>query len=111
MARFGITRRRFLYAAGGMAAAAAGGAGLYCGTQKAVPIGVIGLGLRGMVLAGTLARRWYRVYGDIRAVCDVDLSHAEEAKHKFARGAAVYQDYRRVLEREDLAAVVIATPD
>jgi myo-inositol 2-dehydrogenase/D-chiro-inositol 1-dehydrogenase len=111
MARFGITRRRFLYAAGGMAATAAGSVGLYRGTQTAVPIGVIGLGLRGMVLAGTLARRWYRVYGDMRAVCDVDRPRAEEARHKFCPRADVYQDYRRVLEREDLRAVIVATPD
>jgi predicted dehydrogenase len=53
-------------------------------------------------------------HGDIIAVCDVDESHAEEAAKKFTVGTKVpvkYSDFRKLLERNDINAVVNATPD
>src|SRR5438477_5269143 len=111
MAKFGITRRRFLHVAGGLTAASAGAAGLYFGTQTAIPRGAIGAGGRGLALAAALKRNVFRTYGDVRAICDVDRSRAEGMKHAFFRRADVYQDYRRLLERDDLRGVVVATPD
>ena len=46
----------------------------------------------------------------IAAVCDVDQEHAAKAS-KRAGNCDVYQDFRRVLDRKDIDAVLIATPD
>ncbi|MFO0957211.1 MAG: Gfo/Idh/MocA family oxidoreductase [Isosphaeraceae bacterium] len=53
-------------------------------------------------------------FGDFLAVCDVDKAHAESAKNdgRIGKGKAdVYEDYRQVLDRKDIDAVVIGTPD
>jgi predicted dehydrogenase len=52
-----------------------------------------------------------RRFGDIVAVCDVDRGRAEEAKSRFGGKADVYDDYRKLLERDDLDAITIGTPD
>jgi myo-inositol 2-dehydrogenase / D-chiro-inositol 1-dehydrogenase len=50
-------------------------------------------------------------FADPVAVCDVDQRRADTARAAFAPKAAVYTDYRKVLDRNDVEAVVIATPD
>ena len=53
-------------------------------------------------------------FGEIVAVCDVDRSHAEAAAQQFSKDGktpAQYDDFRKVLEREDVHAIVQATPD
>lgn len=53
-------------------------------------------------------------FGDFLAVCDVDKGHAESAKNddRIGKGKAdAYEDYRQVLDRKDVDAVVIGTPD
>jgi len=69
-------------------------------------VGLIGAGSRGGYLA-----KWAANFGDIAAVCDVDLRHAERVKKIFGGKPAVYQDYRRLLERKDIEIVLNATPD
>ena len=50
-------------------------------------------------------------FGKIVAVCDVDAGHAAEAA-KQHDGAKVYDDFRKLLEKEkDVAVVINATPD
>ena len=48
---------------------------------------------------------------EIRAVCDVFRPAANQARQMTSDRAEVYSDFRRVLDRKDVDAVVIATPD
>ncbi len=54
-------------------------------------------------------------YGNVVAVCDVDAKHAESAAKKFTvEGKAapvVYKDFRKLMERDDVHAVITGTPD
>lgn len=69
------------------------------------------IGVGGM---GSGDARAHSRFADILAVCDVDARHAERAKHdeNIGKGKAdAYDDYRRVLERDDIDVVSIGTPD
>ena len=53
-------------------------------------------------------------HGDIVAVCDVSEARTAEAAAKFTvegKVPQVYGDFRRVLERDDVHAIINATPD
>lgn len=67
-------------------------------------LGFIGVGGWGATNLAALSSE------NIVALCDVDLTHAGQAKQAFPK-AAVYQDFRRLLEHKGLDAVVISTPD
>lgn len=72
-------------------------------------IGCIGVGSMGSVDA-----RGHANFGNIVAVCDVDERHALRAKNDDRIGkdvADAYGDYRKVLDRKDIDAVSIVTPD
>lgn len=45
------------------------------------------------------------------AACDVDATHLKEACQTFGPDCKGYKDFREVLERKDIDAVVIGTPD
>lgn len=69
-------------------------------------IGAIGIGGQGMGDTRAAA-----MYGDVVAVCDADLKHAEAAKAAFGGKADVYQDYRKLLDRNDVDVIINGTPD
>jgi predicted dehydrogenase len=52
---------------------------------------------------------------EMAAVCDVDRNHRDEAaqivKQRTGRRVGVYKDFRHLLERKDIDAVLIAVPD
>ncbi len=82
--------------------------------SKQVTLGFIGTGGHGtqVNLGNFLTHPSSRVL----AVCDVKLPHARRAKeivdkHHSNDDCKVYQDFRDVLARDDLDAVVISTPD
>ena len=50
-------------------------------------------------------------YGDFVMVCDADSQRREQAKALLGGKAAMVEDYRKVLERDDIQAVTIVTPD
>ena len=117
-----VPRRTFLKTAG--AAAAAGAA---IGVPQIVPSEALGAPGRkganerivvGHIGMGGRARGLYRELGPLRekgesesvAVCDIDEKRLQRAA-KEVPGAAVYRDYRYILQRKDIDAVVIGTPD
>src|SRR5438552_10619175 len=69
----------------------------------------------GVIGCGGMAHfhgRFLPKYSDIVAVCDVDRAHAESYNKEFAGGKAVIaSDHRRVVERNDIDMVLVATPD
>jgi len=53
-------------------------------------------------------------YGDVIAVCDVDQRRVDSAARRFTKGERVpvkYNDFRKLLERDDIHAIVQGTPD
>lgn len=73
-----------------------------------------GIGCIGMGGMGLGDARGHAKFGDILAVCDVDSRRWEKAKHDENIGggkADGYEDYRRVLDRDDIDVVSIVTTD
>jgi len=67
-------------------------------------IGVIGVGGRGDADLHAVASE------NIVALCDIDDHTLDRAMMQFPK-AARYNDFRKMLERKDIDAVVVATPD
>jgi predicted dehydrogenase len=74
-------------------------------------VGMIGTGGMGMTHLNNMVR--FRTEGkvNIAAVCDVDENHVEPAMKAVGEGAKAHRDYRYILDRRDIDAVLIATPD
>ncbi len=76
------------------------------GANDRIGIGGIGLGRQGSgVFRGVLASKGTQAV----AIADVNINRARELASKFK--AEAYQDYRKLLERKDVDAIVTATPD
>jgi predicted dehydrogenase len=76
------------------------------GVGEGIRVGVIGVGGRGQGILRTCQSQG----AEIAAVCDVYEGRINQAKSA-APDAEVYHDYRKLLERKDIDAVAIATPD
>lgn len=114
-----VGRRDFM----GTAAAAGVGLSLYgmAGPASARPLGAndrintghIGVGGQGTGLLRHVARR-AEEEGDVHVLAVCDLYNRRKTRAKDISGvddAGVYHDYRELLERDDIDAVFIATPD
>jgi len=81
------------------------------GASDRLTVGHIGVG--GMGTAHLKNLKLFREEGvaNIGAVCDVDERRLAQAVAEAGAGVTPYRDYRALLERNDLDAVIIATPD
>ena len=120
-----VSRRRFLMGAAALAApcvlpsSVLGREGQAAPSQR-ITVGLIGHGCMGH---GHLLRLATDPAVQVLAVCDVDRLRREEARRRVEEiystgpaagtyhGCAAYNDYRELLARSDIDAVVIATPD
>jgi len=118
---FQINRRRFLQTSAAITAAT-GVPGWFLELEEAhaaepKPLGpndrpgiaLIGCGGRGRGVFNGATR-----FGNAVAVCDVDAGHAESAAKQFTKDGkapAKYTDFRKLLERDDVHAIVNGTPD
>jgi predicted dehydrogenase len=76
------------------------------GPNEQVAVGFIGMGRQ----AGDLLKGLLRTpEGRVVAVADVNLTRAQAVAEQ--QQAAAYQDYRRLLERKDVDAIITATPE
>lgn len=89
------------------------------GPNDRITLGFIGVGTQGRGLLGNFLNH---PNTQVLAVCDVDTTRREHSKKtvdefytikgvKEYKGCSVYEDFREVLARKDIDAVVIATPD
>jgi predicted dehydrogenase len=104
-----IPRRKFLvHTTTGLAALKLGGLAI-AANRKISPneklnIGMVGVANQANYDLTNVASE------NIVALCDIDDQYLAAAAQKFS-GAKTYNDFRRLLDRTDLDAVVIATPD
>lgn len=103
MIKTALTRRRFL----GLAAAPFFLPGRAHARDnraaRGIVTGHIGTGPRGQALVNAL-------HAHVAAVCDVDDARLRQGASLTRAGVNTYTDYRELLERADIDAVVIATP-
>jgi len=107
----GITRREFI----GRSVAGAATAGLAIGApaigrvaspNERVTVGIIGAGIRGLEHMQALLN----VKADVAVVCDLYDGHFRRA-NELQPNTSTTREFREVLDRKDLDAVVIATSD
>ena len=101
-------RRKFLQAAAGAAVVSKS----VLGANERIQMGLIGCGTRGNMDSGFLGRHKDCVFV---AACDVAQTKLDQTAAKLSENGGVkvdtYGDYRRLLERRDIDAVLVATPD
>ncbi len=99
-----ITRRDFTTSA----TVAALSAGRVSGANERLRVGFIGLGNRGdQVLDAFLAHKDC----DVVAICDIYQPYLDFAAKKIGGTPEQFIDYRKLIAKKDLDAVVIVTPD
>ncbi len=78
------------------------------GANNRVQVGLLGSGGR-----GTYVARHAKEFGnaDIVAVADIYEPRIDNARRVLNPGAAVFRDFRALLDRKDIDAVVIGSPD
>lgn len=105
-----ITRRQFTgsMAAAGAALATAKSVKAAVGANEQIRLGIIGVGNRGDQLIDA-----FKPHADARfvAVCDVYKPYVAFAASKLGGELFTTKHYRELLDRKDVDAVVIATPD
>lgn len=102
------SRRQFLGTSAALAATALAGplvsARRALGANDRINVGAIGVGGRAALLLQQLPEA-----GQIVALSDCNLPRAEAFKSKMKGDWPVFQDYRKILDRKDIDAVIVAT--
>lgn len=112
-----LSRRKFLQASGlGLGAFAIIPAHVLAapgrpGANERFVVAHIGVGGMGMTHLNNMLRFQKEGKVQIAAVCDVDENRVEAAATNAGPGVTPYADYRHILARKDIDAVLIATPD
>ncbi len=109
-----LNRRRLLAGAGAAGLVAGAWPHVACGwrtTEPNSPNDRWRIGAIGMRYQGSVVTRAALAYGDVVAICDVDRHVREQARASFNSAAAIYEDYRDLLARDDVDVVIIGTPD
>lgn len=103
------SRRKFVQAgAAGVAAATAVSSSRAAGANDRIRLGFIGVGNRGdQVLDAFLTHK----DAEVVAVADIYAPYREFAASKIGGGPELVADYRKLLDRKEVDAVVINTPD
>jgi predicted dehydrogenase len=115
----GISRRRFLAAAGVVLAtptlipASALGAAGRPGPSGRIVLGAVGWGMQG---PGDTEQFLAAKDCQVVAACDIDQQHLDQAvnrinTHYSNHDCKAYHDYHEVMAREDIDAVMLAVPD
>src|SRR5260370_36518567 len=120
MSRTKVSRRQFLRGAAAAPFVFTGIRATAAAANERIALGFIGVGTMGRGhLGGHLSDAGVQVV----AVCDVEPTRREDAKKKVEtkyaeamkkgtyKGCDAYSDFREILGRKDIDAVVIATPD
>lgn len=113
--RSGPNRRQFLQASGAALAVSALGSPLVIprsvlsapgkpGANERIRVGAIGVGGRGTLLLDQLPEE-----AELVALSDCNLPRVEAFKAKRQGAWPIHQDYRELLDRKDIDAVVVAT--
>ncbi len=76
------------------------------GANDRIQVGIIGVGNRGNLLIDQLPKP-----GQLIAAADCHLTRCEQALAKRQATWDIYQDYRKILDRKDIDAVIVSTPD
>ncbi len=82
--------------------------GRVLGANDRVVVGQIGLGARGYYEVTITSKS---APSELAAVCDVYRPLAELTRQKVGGECEAYTDFRRILERKDIDAVFVSTPD
>jgi predicted dehydrogenase len=103
-----LNRRQFTQQATLAGLGTALSAGRVLGANERIRLGFIGLGNRGdQVLDAFLEHK----DAEVVAVCDIYEPYLDFASKKIGTKPTHYHDYRQLLDRKDIQAVVICTPD
>jgi len=76
------------------------------GANEQIVVGIIGMGVRGNQLVDNVPGS-----GRIAAICDADARKTAEAAKEHRRDWSIHQDYREMLDRSDVDAVLISACD
>jgi len=70
-----------------------------------------GIGAIGMKYQGSVITHKAKAHGNVVALADVDSLILGKAKAEFGGKAGTFEDYREMLERDDVDVVMIGSPD